>query len=182
MEETTPLPVSFGVTADHPQAVQDLLSAHQKDILEQLDRVAGKVEMGLRVVWDVPNIFEYFVNTHAELRRARDLFFGGGREPAQEERMELGRMFERILEADRETCTEKVERALASYCTAIKRNRCQHEREVIHLACLIRREEQTRFEDAVFAAARGFDNNYSFDYNGPWAPHNFVELHLRPRG
>jgi len=29
---------------------------------EQLERVTGKVEMGLRVAWDVPNIFEYFVN------------------------------------------------------------------------------------------------------------------------
>jgi hypothetical protein len=30
----------------------------------------------------------------------------------------------------------------------------------------------------VFAAAKLFDNNFTFDYSGPWAPHNFVELEL----
>ncbi len=41
-----------------------------------------KVEMGLRVTFDVPNIFEYFVNTHAELRLARDRLVGTHQEPS----------------------------------------------------------------------------------------------------
>jgi len=31
------------------------------------------------------------------------------------------------------------------------------------------------FESSVFEAAKQFDNNFAFDFNGPWAPHNFVE-------
>jgi hypothetical protein len=41
------------------------------------------------------------------------------------------------------------------------------------------RDAQVRFEEGVFEAAKLFDNNYTFDYNGPWAPHNFVELDLQ---
>ena len=42
--------------------------------------------MGLRVTWDVPNIFEYFVNTHAELRAARDRLLSNGRGPLTKEK------------------------------------------------------------------------------------------------
>jgi hypothetical protein len=46
------------------------------------------------------------------------------------------------------------------------------------LACLVKRDAQEAFSACVFAAAKFFDNNFSFDYSGPWAPHNFVELDL----
>jgi len=75
-EEVTPLPISFGIIADGAREIKKILAMNRKAFLEQLRRVDGKVEMGLRVTWDVPNIFEYFVNTHAELRAARDQFLG----------------------------------------------------------------------------------------------------------
>ncbi len=62
------LPMAFGIIADGPKAIQKILSRNHEAFLKQLQRVAGMVEMGLRVSWDVPNIFEYFVNTHKDLR------------------------------------------------------------------------------------------------------------------
>lgn len=173
------LPMAFGIIADGPQAIRKILTRNQKAFLEQLQRVAGMVEMGLRVSLDVPNIFEYFVNTHPELRAARDRFLGTYRNPSQEDKIELGRMFDRFLNEDREAYTEKVEEILSCYCREVKRNKCRNESEVMSLACLVPREAQGRFEEGVFAAAKLFDNNFTFDYNGPWAPHNFVELDLQ---
>jgi hypothetical protein len=172
------LPMAFGIIAE-PKAIQKILSRHQEAFLKQLQRVAGMVEMGLRVSWDVPNIFEYFVHTHPELRAARDRFLGPYRNPSQEDKIELGRLFDRLLSQDRETYTEKVEEILSGYCREIKRNACRHEGEVMNLVCLVPREGQGRFEDGVFEAAKLFDNNFTFDFNGPWAPHNFVELDLK---
>jgi hypothetical protein len=178
MADTTPLPMAFGTIAASPEAIRGILVKNQRAFQEQLQRVAGKVEMGLRVAWDVPNIFEYFVNTHAELRLARDLLVGARREFTQEEKIELGRMFDRLLHEDRENYVQEVERALASACFEMKVNQCRNEHEVMNLACLVGRNKQEEFDAAVFAAAKLFDNNFSFDYSGPWAPHNFVELDL----
>jgi hypothetical protein len=179
MAEVTPLPMSFGILADSPQAVRKMLSRNQQALLEQLRRVAGRVEMGLRVTWDVPNIFEYFVNTHPELRLERDRLLGGQREPTQEQKIEVGRMFDRLLTEDRDAYAEKVEGILAPLCAAIERNKCRNEREVLNLACLVERAAMPHFEAGVFEAAKQFDNNFAFDYNGPWAPHNFVEIDLQ---
>ncbi len=173
------LPMAFGIIADGPKAIQKILSRNHEAFLKQLQVVAGMVEMGLRVSWDVPNIFEYFVNTHPDLHAARDRFLGPYRNPSQEDKIELGRLFDRLLNEDREAYTEKVEEILAHYCKILKRNKCRHEGEVMSLACLVPRRTQDRFEAGVFDAAKLFDNNFTFDYNGPWAPHNFVELDLQ---
>lgn len=179
MEESTVLPVSFGIIADGYKAIRKILSRYQEVLLIQLEHVNGKVEMGLRVTCDVLNIFEYFVNTHRELRVARDRLLGSYREPTQENKIEIGRMFDRILNEDREAYTEKVEKILSRYCFEIKRSRCRNEREIMNLACLVSREGQREFEHGVVETARLFDNNFAFDYNGPWAPHNFVEIDLK---
>lgn len=178
MAEATPLPMSFGIVADSPEAVRKMLSRNQQALLEQLRRVAGKVEMGLRVAWDVPNIFEYFVDTHPELKLVRDRLLGGHREPTQEQKIEVGRMFDRLLNEDREAYADKVDGILAPHCSEIERNKCRNEREVMNLACLVERAAMPQFESDVFEAAQQFDNNFAFDYNGPWAPHNFVEIDL----
>jgi len=178
LEASAVLPVSFGVVADDPEAIRKILSHNKKSVLEQLRRVTGRVEMGVRVTWDVPNIFEYFVQTHPELRVARDRSFGGHHEPTQDDRIELGRLFDRLLTEDRESHTERVVEVLTTTCVEIKQNKPRNEREVINLACLVERDGQEQLEAAVFEAAKLFDNSYAFDFNGPWAPHNFVDMAL----
>lgn len=178
MEESVPLPMTFGIIAEGPKAIRKILSLNQKGFLEQLHRVAGKVEMGLRVTWDVPNIFDYLVQTHPELRADRDRLFGRHHEPTQADKIEIGRMFDRILNDDRENYTEEAEKVLSRYCFEIKRNGYRDEREVMNLSCLVERKLLAQFEAGIFEAAGLFDNNFTFDYNGPWAPHNFVQIEL----
>ena len=79
LAHTTPLPMSFGILACHSAGRQPDPAPKPADVSPAAQHVAGKVEMGLRVNWDVPNIFEYFVNTHDELRAARDRILGADR-------------------------------------------------------------------------------------------------------
>jgi hypothetical protein len=178
MEQSTILPMAFGTISASPEAVFKILQKNRNTFLEQLDRVRGKVEMGLRVTWDIPNIFEYFVNKHADLAQLRDVVMGKHRGPSQDDKIELGRLFDRLLADDRETHTENVIAALEDCCDDIIENDVREEREVMHLACLVSREDTKIFEDRVFKAANLFDNSFSFDFNGPWAPHHFVNIAL----
>jgi hypothetical protein len=175
---SVPLPMSFGNVGESPEAVRRMLARNQAAILDQLQRVSGKAEMGLRVRWDVPNIFEYFVEAHAGLRALRDRIVGSGHMASHDEKIELGAMFDRTLNQERTRLTDEVRRFLSPVCSELKGNKCKDEYEVMNLACLVRRERQEDFSHAVFEAAKLFDNRYSFDFGGPWAPHNFVNLDL----
>jgi hypothetical protein len=179
MAHHTVLPMAFGLIADGPDSVQRILRHNRTVFSEQLERLRGKVEMGLRVGWDVPNIFEYIVGIHPELAVYRDQIFRGGRQPSQDEKIELGRFFDRYLQADREALTERVYGLLGPRCAEIEANKPRDEREVMNLACLVDRDGLKDFETGVVEAARGFNNDFTFDFNGPWPPHNFVDVELR---
>jgi hypothetical protein len=179
MDDHTVLPMAFGLIADGAEAVHRILRLNRADFDDQIRRVRGKVEMGLRVTWDVPNIFEFILGGHPELGAFRDHLFRGGRAPSQDEKIELGRFFDRLLSADREGSTEKVVRALHPRCAEIVENNPRDERDVMNLACLVARDRRSEFERGVIEAARLFDDHYAFDYNGPWPPHNFVAIDLR---
>ena len=179
MQEGALLPMSFGVIADGLDEVRRILTLNRDAFAGQLRRVEGKVEMALVVKYDVPNIFEYFVRTHPELKAFRDQLFGGGRQPSEDDKIELGRLFDRILRDDRAELTQQVVESLAPLYAEIKENPARGESGVMNLACLVAGDGQERFEQAIFQAAGRFDDSFSFDYSGPWPPYNFVEVHLQ---
>ncbi|MEJ2717971.1 MAG: GvpL/GvpF family gas vesicle protein [Deltaproteobacteria bacterium] len=176
MERDSLLPMSFGVVADNAAKVRRFLAENRSSIEDQLDRVQGKVEMGLRVTWDLDNIFEFMIRKHPELMAARDQAFGNGASPSRDQMIEIGRMFESFLSSDRQAHYDRVWEKLTPHCFEIKNNACREECEVMNMACLVGRNAVDRFEQGVFVAAAQFDNDYAFDYSGPWAPYNFVDL------
>jgi hypothetical protein len=178
-QEEAVLPICFGTIASQPEEVAAMLMRNRNTLTRQLRRVAGMVEMGLRVVWEVNNIFDYFITISPVLRAARDRVFGRHGQSTQDEQIELGRTFERLLAEERDAHIRTVEQALAPHCGEIKRHPPRDEREVMNLACLIRRDGQPAFEAAVFEAASHFDNSFAFDYSGPWAPHSFAEMDIK---
>ncbi len=178
LEDNTPMPMSFGVIADGPANIRRTLAINEDVLADRLERVRGRVEMALRVRWDVPDLFAHLVARHAELRAARDRAFGGDREPSHEERLALGRLVEQLLAADRAAAAEQIEQTLRPHCVELKDSKIRDERELISLACLIERGTEDAFAQGVVAAASHFDASYCFDYNGPWAPHSFVDVSL----
>jgi hypothetical protein len=52
MADCTVLPVRFGTVLADEAAVQSALAAHYADFAANLKRVRGRVELGLRVLWD----------------------------------------------------------------------------------------------------------------------------------
>lgn len=179
MKTLTILPVSFGIVADNEASIKKILKLNHDSFISQLKRMEGKVEMGLKINWDVENIFEFMVRKHRTLELFRDNIFLKPTGATQEEKLELGRMFETILNEDREKHIATVQDILKDYCCEIKVNKPKDENTIMKLACLVEKTKLEQFEKGVFEAAKEFDDNYAFDFNGPWAPHNFVDIRLK---
>ncbi len=175
MEHGTVLPAAFGLVARSEEAVRERLLENGELFREQLGHVAGKVEMGLRVSWSAPELFEYFVATHPELGAARERL-RGRQDVGREELISVGKLFEHIREADREAHSERVAAALRQCAVELKWNPSRGEREVMSLSCLVPREALGAFEKQVELAAAGFDEHFTFELHGPLAPHSFTEL------
>jgi hypothetical protein len=172
------LPMVFGVLTPSAEAVGELLGKHCNSLLAQLDQVGGSVEMGVRLNLDVPDPIAYVVKQSAELRRARDRAFGRHQQPSHGERIRLGQLCETALKTFREAQAARLVAQLSGSCTAISLLPIQEDRQVANLAVLVPRAGVAALEAAVLAAAETFDDDMAFNLNGPWPPHNFVQLNL----
>jgi len=179
MKTATIVPMTFGHVAKSEAEITKALRRNRDDIRAQLDRLDGKVEMDLKVKWDVDNIFEYVVGTDPELAAFRDEIFGRSSAPSQTEKLELGRMFEERLTQQREEQTDRVVELFRACTSEVKVNPPRNEKAVMNLAFLVDRDRLKPFEECVYQVAGAFPAQYQFDFNGPWAPFNFVELDIQ---
>jgi len=175
---TTIVPVAFGHVVRGTKELKAFLRLNTAAITAELDRLDGKVEMGVRVRWDVQNIFKYIVEGDPALTASRDRVFGAGTRALPAEKLELGRMFEERLQSARTSLTERVVESLEKEAVGSRANPPTTEETVADLAFLVDRGMQQRFQDAVGEVAALWPPEYVFQCTGPWAPFNFVELQL----
>ncbi|HVE84047.1 MAG TPA: GvpL/GvpF family gas vesicle protein [Myxococcales bacterium] len=179
MKTTTIVPMTFGHVVKNGDEIARTLRRNRDGIQAQLARVEGRVEMGLKVKWDVENIFEYFMDAYPDLKAFRDQIFGRSSAPSQAEKIELGRMFEDQLNREREEQTQRAMDMFQPCCAEVKASPPKSEKMVMDLAFLVDRDALKPFEERIYQVAATFPAQYIFDYSGPWAPFNFVDLDLQ---
>jgi hypothetical protein len=177
-KQATFIPATFGHISESEEQILEVLRGNCAGIREELDRLADKVEMGVKLVWDVDNIFDYFVSSDRELRNRRDRVFGKSR-PTLEEKLELGAFFDRRLKQERDRLGNQLIEGLRPVTCEVRLNSPTDEKMVLNAAFLIDRAREKDFEEALCLAAGLFDSNFAVDYSGPWPPYNFVRLSLK---
>ena len=173
---TAVLPMAFGVLAESEAEVATFLADHEETLAEQLDAVRDHVEITLRIRWDVDDIFDYFVGRYDELREMRDAFFGDSASASRREMIQLGEQFDAFLQAERETHLSVILEHLDPVCRAVEVQDPKDEKEVMNLACLIPKDGEEAFEDAVHTAAESFADEFLFKYTDPMAPYSFADV------
>lgn len=177
--QSTIIPATFGHISDTEEQILAVLRNNHAEIREELRRLLGKVEMGVKLVWDVDNIFDFFVSVDRELRSRRDRVFGRSR-PTLEDKLELGAFFDKLHKRERERLGNQIVEALRPVTCEFRLNALAEEKMVLNAAFLIERTREKEFEEELYRAAGLFDSNFAVDYNGPWPPYNFVRLTLKP--
>jgi hypothetical protein len=177
-KQATFIPATFGHISENQEQILEVLRENHAGIREELERLAGKVEMGIKLLWDVDNIFDFFVSSDRELRNRRDRVFGKSR-PTLEEKLELGAFFDKRLKQERERLGNQIIEALRPLTSEVRVNPPTDEKMVLNAALLIEKAQEKEFEEALYHAARLFDSNFALDYSGPWPPYNFVRLSLK---
>ncbi|MCU0711910.1 MAG: GvpL/GvpF family gas vesicle protein [Pirellula sp.] len=170
------LPVSFGLIADDLEQVHYILDKNRDILNEQLNRVGGNVEMTVALKWTAANIPQYFVDRYPELQAARALILEG--RATREDQIEMGRVYESVLNAERATHTKVFMDKLSSISKELEVQPNRDDADVMRLACLIAREREEEFTAAVYQVAELFTDDFAITFNGPWPPYTFVKLAL----
>lgn len=160
LETATPLPLRFGTIFPDEEVAHRVLESRREEFLEALARVAGRVEMGIRVTWERPV-------AQPEARAA----IHSGTEFLEMRRREIGAAEERRREA--EEIVAEIERRLAHLEAPAARVVLARADVAGTLAHLVHRSEITRYLTEVDGARKALPRA-RLRLSGPWAPYSFV--------
>ena len=169
MERYTALPARFLSMFDGENRILSVLSEHYSVLAENLDRVRGKVEFGIKALGVVGN-------TGANLEGALDISDSGDASPGKSY-MSM-RMREHILEeAARQKAVEYMDAVNSLFQGIVSEKKVERpkgERRLLSAAYLVERDRVQSFSEA-FERVRASFPELKFLLSGPWPPYNFIQ-------
>lgn len=171
------LPVSYGTVADNDQEVQQQLLASAFDELHQgLDEVRGRVELGLKVMWQQDRVFAEIAEGDEEIRALREEIAGTTPEETYEERTQLGELIASALEQKRDQDAETILSSLQPLAVDVRVNPPVTELMVLNASFLVDKAQIPAFEAQVEALRQAQAGRLTFQYAGPLPPYSFVSI------
>jgi hypothetical protein len=173
----TVLPMRFGVVMDGDDEVRRrLLTAHDEELKEQLERFEGKVEVNLRVLYDEPALMRQVLVETPEIGRLREALKGQPDDATYFDRIRLGELVAHAVDRIREADAQAIVDRLGPVCIDVSVADPAHERVVLTASFLIDRGRLDAFDRILDAIAAEQAERMRFKYTGPLPPHSFVEL------
>jgi hypothetical protein len=179
-DSDTVLPFSFGTLARDKDAVLDLLKVAEAEFKENIARLRGCVEVGLKVFWQKEAMrreVEQITGSIANIgKRAQ------GVESRQSSAIQVGQAVEQVVRHWREHYVPIITATLEPVCRDWKENNAFGATMLWNGAFLIRRENQTSFLDKLTDLDRRLGNRLDFRHVAPLPPYNFVQLRYGVEG
>jgi hypothetical protein len=137
----------------------------------------GKVEFGLKALWDRDALVAQIESEDEDVRRLK------GEITAQKgstyfARVQYGRLVDAALQQRSEHYVASIFEALRDVCVASRANKPIGDRMIMNAAFLVERDREAAFDARVKALGATYDN-LTFRYTGPWPPYNFVNIRLK---
>lgn len=177
MREFTVIPMSFGTVFKTDADIVELLRSAHDAFRDVLTKMHGKVEYGLKVLWDQDKIIGEIEKEDENLRLLR-------REISSREgstyfaRMQYGRLVGSLLQERSEQIIGEIMSELSAVSMASRANRPIGDKMILNAAFLVARDREEDFDTKVSAIA-SVQRHLSFKYTGPWPPYNFVNIRLK---
>lgn len=177
MGEYTLLPIRFGTVArSRDDVVEKLLKRKFGEFHGLLNYLEGRVELGLKVLWDRDSLFKQILEDYPIVHRLHaDVV---NRSPAEShyDRIQLGQMVERAVDEMRDQEAAALLAILRPLAADIKVNKPIVDNMVLNAAFLVPVREQQAFDARVNELEEARSGRIIFKYVGPVPPYNFVNV------
>lgn len=179
MEKHTILPVRFNTISPDRETVNRLLASRYNELIAELDRMGGKVEMGLKALWYEGIVFDEILAERTDIRQLRDSLQGKAPEKTYYERIRLGEMVEDAVRQKRLDDEQTILNCLRPLAVDTRVNDIFGERMIVNASFLVHRRNEPELDAAIQALDAQMKQRMLFRYVGPVPPYNFVNLVIR---
>jgi hypothetical protein len=177
MQHHTVIPMSFGTVFKTDHDIQELLRSAYDAFSDVLTKMQGKVEFGLKVLWDREQIIREIENDEEDIRRLKNEI-SSQKGSTYFARMQYGRLIDDALQTKSEQYVSEIFQALRDVSVASRSNKPIGDRVIMNAAFLVARDAEADFDARVRDIGQRYDT-LTFKYSGPWPPYNFVNIRLK---
>lgn len=179
MAQASIIPLQYGLTLSSLAQVERVLMNNEEILEKELNRIYRKVEMEVTMRFDVPNLLDYLIEKYPYLRDEKGKVLNGRLLYFLGDRAKKGEKFIRTLAKEKEIYKNQLQEIIGPWCAEIRESRLpRSEDDVVTFNCLVNRERLRVFEKSIYDAGDKFTPDFTFTYNGPWAPQNFCSQSL----
>jgi hypothetical protein len=179
MRDFTVLPMAFGALFRTEDDIIELMRGTEDALRDVLNKMAGKVEYGLKVNWDRDRVIAEIEQENEEIRNLKEQITSRATGSTYFARMQLGRLVEQALSEQSDSYVREVYAALRDTAVASRANKPIGDKMIMNAAFLVEREREAEFDSKVKEIAAKYEGKLSFKYTGPWPPYNFVHIRLK---
>jgi hypothetical protein len=171
--------MSFGTIFRTEADVVELLRSTGAAFSDVLSTIRGKIELGLKVVWDRERVVAELEADNEGISGLKDEIVNASKGSTYFARMQLGRLVEAALETRANELVADIYETLRPLSVATRSNKLIGENMILNVAFLVERHSEADFDEGVRALSRRHADVLSFKYTGPWPPYNFVNIKLK---
>ena len=177
MRHSDVLPVAFGTVARDDRDVREKLLRREHDQLhEHLAYIRGRVELGLKVLWNRDRLFSEIVAERDDIRSLRDRIASRPPDSAYFERIQLGELTEAAIGDKRERDGDALLEALLPLAVDSRLNRPLTDMMVLNASFLVDRDRIEAFDTQVQRLGEIHADRLVFQYVGPLPAYSFVNI------
>jgi len=181
LKDYTVLPIGFGMIATSKDKVRTLLEKNHQGLGSELNRLAGKIQIELKVFWDQEALIRELQGDSGELTRLKAQL-GAASSPAEAQNLlvKAGRLVERAALEWKTKYADLVYAVLKEFSHDAQVNNPAGIKSLLNASFLIDRSKERQFKEEVYRLDSTFEGKVNFKYVGPLPPYNFVTMKLEP--
>jgi hypothetical protein len=171
------VPVQFGsVLGDADSVVRDLLDAEADRFDRLLDELAGCRQFNLRASYNEEAVLSEVIAENPEIARLRERTRRLPDDLGHGERVRLGELVARAVEAKREADTAVLLDPVVPHAESWRIRSGGGVDHLVDVAFLVADEKREEFEHSLEALAEAMHERARLQLMGPMAPYDFVEV------
>ena len=178
MKDYAVLPLRFATVMNDESDVEQLLKAKYDKFVEELERVEGKVELGIKAIAKKDVVFEDILQKNDDIRALKEKIQDLPYEKTYYDRIAIGKMVESALENEKEKYRKIILEALDSVALEMKENKCFGDRMIVNVSFFVDKEREGQFDERVNELGEQYGDKIIFKYVGGMPPYSFVNLSL----
>jgi hypothetical protein len=171
--------IKFGTMVETEDEVIEFLENGYVLLSNELDKMAGKIELDIVAWWELPKILETISRHNSQIQEEQQKLAQKGENASIEDKVMLGQHVEQALKAEKARCHQLILQTLKQGAEDVNLHDLASDEMILNAAFLIAKKNEEFFHTSVRSLDQELESKVNFRVVGPLPPYSFSTILLK---